>query len=177
MAHRSILTIFAGILAGTALIVSGCSSTQDFGDRMSSVSKEWKQAEDKADKGEKLVKDGKSDIRKGEDMQDDGARAERKATRMLADAQAHYDLVLASVGLATNSETAEAEAKVIQALEKDIKSSTDDLNDAKAKETRGLNRMRDGRSKVEKGERLIAEGRTEMKVIEADYRMLAASTN
>lgn len=178
MAKNSLMTILAGIMASTALVVSGCaSSTKDFGDQMGAVSKEWKQAENKTAKGENLVKDGKSDIRKGEDMQQDGLRAERKATRLLAETEAEYELALANVGTATEAEAAEAEAKALRSLEKKIAGLEDDVKDAKSKQTRGVKRVKDGKGKIVKGERLQAEGQAEMKAIEADYKLLTASVS
>ena len=51
------------------------------------------------------------------------------------------------------------------------------MKDAKSKQTRGVKRVKDGKGKIVKGERLQAEGQAEMKAIEADYKLLTASVS
>ena len=167
-------TVFA-IFAGAALALAGCATAPDFGDQVSQVSKDWKKAEDKVERGEKLVREGNTQIRKGNDQQAKGASEERAATRELEDYRSQYDLAVLSVGSATTADQAEEQGRRLRALEKRVKSTEDDLKDARAKQKRGRENVEDGRAKIKKGERLVAEGEAEMKAIEADYRGLAAS--
>lgn len=161
------------IVAGLALAAAGCASTPDFGDQVSQVSRDWKKAEDKVARGEKLIREGRQQVRKGDEQQSKGASDERTASRDLEDAKRQYDLVALTVGTAATAQEAQAQGKQLRSLERTVSGAEDDLKEARARQQRGQNTRRDGRAKIKKGERLVAEGDAEMKAIEANYRNLS----
>ncbi|MAP96640.1 MAG: hypothetical protein CMK07_17015 [Ponticaulis sp.] len=177
MTHTFYLSAVAVLLAGASMALSACTTSKDFGDQMGAISKDWKQSEAKVEKGEKLVRDGRSDIKKGENNIEDGAREERKLTRLLEDANNRYLLALASIGKAATSDEISKEASDLREIEKSIDRMESDLKSARSLQVKGQKQVKSGKSRISKGERLINEGAAEMKAIEADYKTVSASIN
>ena len=163
-----ILPIILTVISAGAF--TGCASQPDFGDRVSSVSKDWKKGEAQVKSGEDRIKKARSDLKSAEkDLARAQSDIERWEARLRVDREAYRGAV-EMTGTANEADEAVAESEALKRLSRLVDKSEGELEDARRRAQKAKRKIADAKAKRKKGEGMVKAGEERMKKAERDYK-------